>query len=57
MGKNIFIENSDNFETDTLRITFTINSPEDYQDILEKLDRSKNTINEIYKLLEEYDLR
>lgn len=55
--KNIFIENMDNFETDTLQVSFSINSPEDYQYILEKLLRNRNTIHEIYRLLEDYDLR
>jgi hypothetical protein len=52
----IKINNFDNFETNTLSISFDINSFEDFNKKLKYLDENKDKIKNIYNLLKKYDL-
>lgn len=54
--KPVEIKNLDNFETDTLDLTFRINSPEDFEKILNQMFDKKEVIKGIYSLMEKYDL-
>jgi len=54
--KHVEINNLDNFETDTLDLTFRINSPEDFENILSQIFKKKEVIKDIYSLMEKYDL-
>jgi len=50
------VKNADNFETDTLELRIKINSPEDFEKILEQMSNKIEIIEDIYKLMEKYDL-
>ncbi|TYB33712.1 MAG: hypothetical protein FXF49_04715 [Flexistipes sinusarabici] len=54
--KPVEIKNFDNFETDTFDLTFKINSPEDFEKILNQMFEKKEIIKEIYRVMEKYDL-
>jgi len=54
--KPVEVKNLDNFETDTLELSFKINSPEDFEKILNQMFEKKEVIRDIYSLMEKYDL-
>lgn len=54
--KDIEIDNHDNFETDTLAIHFTINSPALFKDRLKVLMENEGTVESLYTLMSQYDL-
>lgn len=53
---SVDVKNYDNFETDTLYFAFKINSPEEFETVLNNLLNKKDVIEDIYNLLEKYDL-
>jgi len=54
--KPVKIKNLDNFETDILELSFKINSPEDFEKILNQMFEKKKVIKNIYRVMEKYDL-
>jgi hypothetical protein len=54
--ENIYIENPDYFETDTLKICFSFNSYENFKNKIKYLQKNEPKIKEIFNLMKEYDL-